>query len=326
MNWSSIKHLGLAFLATSAVFGAAPVWAQWPDKPIKIVVTSPPGGTPDVMARILGEQLTKNLKQPVIVESKAGASGAIAVQALLSAPADGLTLLVAPSAALTEVPHIVKVNFDPLKDIKQVAELAYSSLVMVANTALPPNTLQEFIAYAKARPSTLSFASYSTGTRSHFAGLVLNEKAGLDLNHVPYRGSPQATPDLLSGEVPLMFDALPNALKLIQAGKLKAYAVASPKRSEHLPDTPTFSELGFPDVTFGGWLAVYASGKTSPQLMTVMHAEVMKVFASPDVRQRLIEFGYEFAPPTRADQQDEMMKNSFDRTAAIVKAFNIKAD
>lgn len=326
MNSPKIKNGCLALLTVCAVFGGAPAAAQWPERPVRIVVTSPPGGTPDFLARLLGEQLTRNLKQPVIVESKAGGSGAIAVQTLLGAPADGLTLMIAPSAALTEVPHVVKLGFDPLKEVRQVAELTYSSLVMVANPAVPADNLQEFIAYARSKPSALSFASYSAGTRSHFAGLVLNQKAGIHLNHVPYRGSPQAAPDLLGGQVPLMFDSLPNAIKHLKSGKLKVYAVAGTKRSVHLPQTPTFAELGYPEVSFGGWIGVYASGKTSPQLIQAMHDEIVKAFSSPEIRQRVIDAGYEFSAPTRLDQQDAMLRNEFERNAAIVKAFNIKAD
>lgn len=325
-NWSNIKRGCLGVLVGWAAFATVPALADWPDRPIKIIVTSPPGGAPDFLARLVGEQLSRNLKQPVIVESKPGASGAIAVQAMLSAPADGLTLVVAPSAVLTEVPHVVKVGFDPLKDIKQVAELASSSLVMVATATLPPNTLQEFITYAKARPGELSFASYSSGTRSHFAGLVLNQKAGIDMSHVPYKGSPQAAPDLLGGQIPLMFDSLPNALKYIKSGKLKAYAVASPKRSQNLLQTPTFIELGFPDVNFGGWTGIYASAKTSPQLMAAMHDEIQKALTSPEIRQRIIDAGFELSPTSRLDQQDAMIRTEFERNALIVKTFNIRAD
>ena len=179
-------------------------------------MTGPPGGSSDVLARIVGEALSAQIGQPVVVDNKPGGGGAIAVNALLAAAPDGQTLLVGAQNVLTEVPLVLKVGFDPLRDLKPVASIGRTGLVLVANPSVPAGSLKELVEYAKANRGKLSYASYSPGTASHYAGLMLNQKAGIDLQHVPYKGSPPALTDVAAGQLALMFDGIPTALPFVR--------------------------------------------------------------------------------------------------------------
>ena len=311
------------FGALAATLIAAPAHA-WTDKPVRFIVPAPPGGTADVAARVVAERVSANIGQPVIVENKPGGGGAIGVQALLSAAPDGQTLFVGSQNVMSEVPLVLKVSFDPLKDLKPVAEVARSSLVLVANPAFNGNTPKDVIAYAKANPGKVSFASYSAGTVSHYAGLVLNQKAGIDLLHVPYKGSPPALQDVIGGQIPLMFDGIVTSLPLIKSGKLKPIAIASRTRSSLLPQVPTFVELGYPDFEFGNWIGVIAPAKMSPELTAKINGEIVKAVAAPEVRTRLAGLGFEQSPASTPAQLDKSTRADYDRNAGIVKAFNIK--
>ncbi|MBU3738234.1 MAG: tripartite tricarboxylate transporter substrate binding protein [Rhodoferax sp.] len=234
------RHL-LTFLAAALV---AP-WAQaWTDKPVRMLVPAPAGGTMDVVARILADQLSADIGQPVVVDNKPGAGGAIAVQAMTSAPADGQTIMVTASNILTEIPHVMKTGFDPVKDVRPVGTIARAGMVLVGSPSLSASDLKDFVAYARANPGKLSFASYSAGTASHYAGMILNQKAGLDLQHVPFPGSPPALVQVMGGQIALMFDGIVTSMPQIKAGKLKAFGVASKARSGHPPQVPTLAELG----------------------------------------------------------------------------------
>ena len=298
----------------------------WTDKPVHLVVPGPPGGTSDMLARIVGAALSTRIGQPVVVENKPGAGGAIAVQAVLAAKPDGNTLLVSPQNVLTEVPLVLPVAYDPLKDLKPVAELARAVLVLVAGPTAPPGGVKELVAYAAANPGKLSYASYSPGTASHFAGLVLNQKAGIALQHVPYKGSPPGLTDVMGGQLALMFDGMPTSLSLVRAGKLRALAVAAPKRSPLLPQVPTFAELGYADVTFTNWLGVIAPAKLPQATRDRIHAALMQALESPEVRTRLEQAGLEPSPRTVAAELEKSVAADHARSARLVRDFNIKPD
>lgn len=307
----------------AAALLAAPA-AGWSDKPVRFIVPAPAGGTADTAARLVAERISASIGQPVIVENRPGGGGAIAIHALVSAPADGQTLFVGAQNVLTEVPLVLKVSFDPFRDLKPVAEMARSSLVLVSHPGFKADTLQEVIAYAKANPGKLSYASYSAGTVSHYAGLVLNQGAGIDVLHVPYKGSPPALQDVVGGQVALMFDGLVTSLPLIKSGKLKALAVASRTRSNLLPQVPTFEELGYPDFEFGNWIGAIASAKMSAELIARINAVIVKAVSAQDLRSRLAELGFEHSPPSTPLQLDRSVRSDYERNAGIVKAFNIQ--
>ncbi len=300
--------------------------ALWPSKTVRLVVPAPAGGISDTMARLIAEQMGINLKQPVIVENLPGGSGVIGCRAVLSAPADGHTMLVITSSLLVEVPHVVKLPYDPVKDFVQVADMVRMPLVLVGNASFPARTYEELISLLKANPGKYSVASYSTGTRAHYAAVAFNHRAGVDLQHVPYKGSPPAVADLLAGHIPLAFEALPNVINHIRSGKLRAYAILRPTRLDILPGVPTFVENGLSDLTLGGWQGVWISSATPEPLTRRIHEEVVKAFDSSRARQQLAGQGYEFSPPATLAQQKKEFVDAFERNAKIVKTFAIRAD
>ncbi|GGH60267.1 MFS transporter [Comamonas phosphati] len=295
------------------------------DKPVKLIVPAPPGGTIDVFARIISDQLALEIKQPVIVENRPGAGGAIAVKYMLAQPADGHTLLVTVTNVLTESPLVLKVGFDPLKDVKPVAQMARSVLLFIASPQFPAKDATEAIAYAKANPGKVSFASYSPGTASQYAGAILNKKAGLDMEHVAFPGSAPALAQVMGNQVPLMFDGSVTSKPLIPSGKVKLLAVAYKSRLPEYPNVPTMAELGYPEINFSNWAGVFASANTPRPLMEKMYATLAKVNAAPAVRERYAGTGFEAIQEKRTQEQLEAdMRTEFERNAEIVKTFGIK--
>lgn len=314
-----LARLGVALAASLPAIAAA-----WTDKPVKIVVPAPAGGTMDVLARTLADQVASDLHQAVVIDNRPGAGGAIGVQALLGAPADGNTLMVTASNVLTEIPHVLKTPFDPLKDLRPVTSIARSSMVMVAGPAVPAAGLGEFLVYARANPGKLSVASYSPGTASHYAAVMLNQKAGIDLVHVPFPGSPPALAQVVGGQIPVMFDGMATSLPQIRGGKLRAYAVAARARSEFLPQVPTFAELSLPDIDFGNWVGVVAPANVPVEVVERINTALQKSAAAPRVRERLVGAGFEMTPGGTPVQLGQAVRVEYERNAGIVKAFNIR--
>ena len=307
----------LAMLATSVAMA-------WTDKPVRMLVPAPAGGTMDVVARILAEQISADIGQPVVVDNKPGAGGAIAVQAMMAAPADGQTIMVTASNILTEIPHVMKTGFDPIKDLRPVATVARASMVLVGAPSVPAQDLKGLIAYVKANPGKLSFASYSAGTSSQYAGMIFNQKAGVDLQHVPFPGSPPALVQVMGGQIAVMFDGIVTSMPQIKGSKLKAFGVASKTRSAHLPDVPTMAEQGFPDIDFSNWLGVVVGAAVPPTVVDRINIAILKAAASPKVNDRLVSAGFEPNTSLTAAQLAASVKVEYDRNAAIVKAFNIQ--
>ncbi|HOZ66002.1 MAG TPA: tripartite tricarboxylate transporter substrate binding protein [Burkholderiaceae bacterium] len=297
----------------------------WTDKPVKLLVPAPAGGTMDVVARIVAAQLSADIGQPVVVDNKPGAGGGIAVQAMNAAAADGQTIMVTASNVLTEIPHVMKTGFDPLKDVKPIATLARAGLVLVGNAAVPADDLKALVAYLKANTGKMSYASYSAGTVSHYAGSIFNQKIGADMQHVPFAGSPPALQQVMGGQIPIMFDGIVTSMPQIKGGKLKAYGVASKVRSAHLPNVPTLAEQGFPELDFSNWLGVVASAKISPEMAAKINAAVLKAAEAPAVKGRMAAVGFEANQGLSSAELSQVVKTDFDRNAAIVKQFDIKA-
>ena len=285
----------------------------WTDKPVKLLVPAPAGGTMDVVARVIAQQLSADIGQPVVVDNRPGAGGAIAVQAMLQAPADGQTIMVTADNILTEIPQVMKMPYDPLKDIKPIATVARAGMVLVAAPNVPADSIKALVSHVKANPGKVSFASYSAGTTSHYAGMILNQKEGLDMQHVPFAGSPPALQQVMGGQIQVMFD-----------GKLKAIGVAAKARSTHLPDVPTLTELGYPELVFGNWLGVIASNQLSADLTAKIHAAVLKAADAPAIKGRLTAAGFEPNTATTPADLAAGLKSDFERNAAIVKRFDIK--
>lgn len=314
----------LAGLAIAAATAHAPAALAYTEKPVKLIVPAPPGGTIDVIARIVGDQLSRDINQPVVVENKPGAGGAIAVKYMLSQPADGQTLMMIASTVLTEIPHVLKGGFDPLKDVRPVAVIARSPMLFIAAPQFPAKDAKEAIAYVKAHPGQISYASYSAGTSSQYAGAILNKAAQLDMQHVPFPGSAPALAQVMGGQIPLMFDGAVTSKTLVEAGKVRLLAVAYKKRLAEYPSVPTLAEIGYPEVNFSNWSGVIASSKLPADLTEKVHAALKKVAANPGVRKRLAATGFEPVDDISLLQAASEVHEEYDRNAAIVNAFNIK--
>lgn len=295
------------------------------DKPVKLIVPAPPGGTIDVFARIISDQLAHELKQPVIVENRPGAGGAMAVKYMLSQPSDGNTLLVTVTNILTEVPHVLKGGFDAMKDVRPVSQMARSVMVFIASPQFPAKDAKEAIAYIKAHPGQLSFASYSQGTASQYAGAILNQKAGLDMQHVPFPGSAPALTQIMGNQIPLMFDGSVTTKPLVPSGKVKLLAVAYKSRLPDFPNVPTMAEVGYPELDFSNWAGVFASAKTPQPLLEKINATLQKVNASQAVQARYLSTGFEPIKQERTlEQLSTDLQAEYLRNGEIVRNFGIK--
>ena len=302
---------------------ACSAWA-FGEKTVKLIVPAPPGGTMDIVARLVGQQLSADIGQPVIVDNRPGAGGGIGIQALLQAPADGNTLLMGASNLLAEIPHVIKQPFDPLKDVMPLASIARSGIVLVANANNPARDFRALVAQLEQNKGKTSYATYSAGTVSQYAGAMLSDQLGLDMQHIPFSGSPPALQNLLGGQVDIMFDGMLTSLPMIKGGKLRAYAVTSSTRSRHLPDVPTMAELGYPQVQFVGWIGVIGSAKLPAADLPKIQAALKKAMSVPAVQQKLFEAGLE--PEVNVDSAalTRETREMFERNAAIVKKYGIK--
>jgi tripartite-type tricarboxylate transporter receptor subunit TctC len=318
-----MKLLARAFAALVGSAVACSAWA-WADQPLKLIVPAPPGGTMDIVARVVGQQLSVDIGQPVVVDNRPGAGGAIGIQAMLKAPPDGNTLVMAASNVLAEIPHVMKMPFDPFKDVIPVGSVARSGVVLVSAAGYPAKDFQGLMAQLKARKGSASFASYSAGTVSHYAGLILSEQAGLDLQHIAYAGSPPAIANLLGGQVDVMFDGMLTSVPLVKSGKLRAYAFSGKSRSRHLPEVPTTTELGYPQLQFMGWVGVLGSPRLPADVLAKIHAALEKAARAPAVQQKLADVGLE--PEVNVDTQALIRetREMSERNAAIVRKFGIQ--
>ncbi|MDF2467171.1 MAG: hypothetical protein K0Q43_5406 [Ramlibacter sp.] len=304
-----------------------PARAQaWPGKPIRLIVAGPAGGSADIVARLVAEPLARELGQPVVVDNKPGAAGGIAVGELLQAQRDGHTMMVGVNSLVSEIPHIVKLRWDMAREIRPVAELARGGLVLVGHPSVPAKNLAELIAYVKANPGKVNYASYSAGTLSHVLGLLLNRAAGIELTHVGYKGSTPALADVMGGHVPLMFDGLATSLPLIKGGKIKAFAVSSPKRAAQLPDVPTFRELGYPQLDAIAWMGLWCTPDVPAAVQARVRDVALKALADPAMRARMLDTGFEAGLPRGHDEMAAALKADYERVGAVLKSIGFKPE
>ena len=327
-----MKHIFRRTLLTAAasllaVGAVAPAQAQsYPDKPMKIVVGAPPGGTADVIARLLAEGLQTQLGQSVVVDNKRGGAGMIGLQELLKAPRDGHTFLVSVNGVISEIPHALKLPIDPAKELKPLVELARTGLLFVGNASVPAANVREVITHIKANPGKISYASYSPGTLSHTLGLEFNKATGTDMTHVGYRGSPPALNDLMGGHVAYMFDGPATSIPLIKTQKIKVFATTAPARLSMLPDVPTFEELGYKDLTETAWMGVFVTPDVPAQAQNTLREAVMKFMAQPAVRQRFASMGLDAVTSGTPEELARGLKAAPDRQAAALKAVGFKPE
>ena len=316
-------RLLIAFLAAVSV---ATAFAQsYPSKPIRVVVPATPGGAIDLAARTIGAKLTEAWGQPVVVENKGGAAGIVGSDSVAKAAPDGHTLALVASSHAINPSLYAKLPFDTVKDFAPVILTHVVPLVLVVNQALPAKSVNEFISYAKANPGKLSFASSGNGGAPHLSAELFKAMAGIDMLHVPYKGSTAAHPDLLSGQVPIMFDTVVAIAPHVKSGRVRALGVTTTRRSAVLPDVPPISQAGLPGYDTSTWGGVLAPGGTPMEIVAKLNAEIARILKMPDVRERMMNAGSEPGGGTpgqfKAFIDAEMIK-----WAKVVKDSGAKAD
>lgn len=298
----------LLWLATSVAFAQG-----YPNKPVRMVVPFPPGGTTDILARAVGQKLSEAWGQQVVIDNRPGAGGNIGTDLVAKAPADGYTLLMGTvGTQAINASLYAKLPFDPVKDFAPVTLVASVPNVLVVNKTIPSNSVKELIALAKSKPGQLNFASSGNGTSIHLAGELFKSMTGISMTHIPYKGSAPALTDLIGGQTNMMFDNLPSSMQHIKSGTLRALAVTSAKRSPALPDVPTVAESGVPGFEASSWFGVLAPAGTPKEIVAKINADIVKALAAPDIKERL------------SGQGAEPVGNSPEQFAAYIKTEIVK--
>jgi len=305
---------------------STPSLAQdYPNRPIRFIVPYPPGGGTDVVARIMNEALAESLGQPIIIDNKGGAAGNVGTDVAAKAPADGYNILFTLSSHTINPKLYDKLPFDVERDFVPISLAALIPQILVVHPSVPANNVQELIALAKANPGKLNYASVGTGSPGHIAGELFKIKTGVDIVHIPYKGGGPAVVDTIGGQVQLLFVSMPAAWQHVKAGKLKAIAVASAKRSVAAPDLPTIAESGVPDYAVESWYGALAPAKTPPAAVARLNAAFAKVLGNPQIKEKLLAQGAEAAPSTQAEM-DRVIKEELEKWDLVIKTAKIKPD
>jgi tripartite-type tricarboxylate transporter receptor subunit TctC len=326
MNLRTLLKLMPLLAAIGSLAGTAALAADpFPSKPVRILVGFSPGGSNDIVARLIAPKLSEALGQQVLIDNKPGAGGNIAASAMLGAPADGHTLMMCTTGTLSIQPHLLKAPFNPETDILPVTQIANAPYLLLVNAALPVKDVKELVAYAKAKPGIINFASSGNGTGGHLAGEMLKARAGIDIVHVAYKGTGQAMTDLLAGQVSMIFDQPVSSMPYAQSGKLRILAVASPHRLPALPDVPTVAESGIPAFDPVTWTGLCAPKGTPIAAIERVQRDVAKVLALPEISKRLIQDGLE---PVGSTPQKfrEFLAADKRKWGGVIKDSNIKAE
>jgi tripartite-type tricarboxylate transporter receptor subunit TctC len=298
---------------------------NYPSKPIRVVVPFPPGGGTDIVARTVTPKMAEILGQPFVVDNRAGAGGNIGTEQVAKSPADGYTLLVASASTAINTTLTPKQSPDLLRAFAPVVLMVVNNHLLAAHPSVPANNVRELLALAKAKPGSITYASYGPGSSAHLTAELFKMMAHVDLLHVPYKGAAPAVNDLLGGQVNIMFADVAALLPHIKSGKLKALGIASLKRFEGLPDVPTIAESGVPGFEAGGFLGLVAPAGTPPAVIDALNSAAQKSLAMPDVRERLMALA---SPPMGGtpDEFGNYMKREVDKWARVIRAADIKAE
>ncbi len=327
MTVTIVKKLIQAWLAALLLGSCAAALAQdYPSKTVRLVSPWPPGGANDIFCRLIAQKLTEAFGQAVVVENRAGAAGAIGTEAVAKAAADGYTLTLGSSPTHAIAPSLnPALPYDPLRDFDAVTLVAVVPNVLVVNPALPVTSVRELIALAKSRPGTLNFASAGNGTSQHLSGELFKVMAGIDMVHVPFKGTAPALNDLLAGQVQLAFDNIPALLPHIQSGKLRALAVTPSQRSMALPELPTVAEAGLTGYDASVWFGMFVPAGTPRPVIVRLHTEIAKALAAPDLKARMAGMGAEVSG-IGPDGFRDFWRKEIPKWANVVKAEGIKGN
>jgi tripartite-type tricarboxylate transporter receptor subunit TctC len=322
----TVRRLFVVAAGALAVAAALPAFAQsYPAKPVRFIVPFPPGGPVDTTARGFTQKLSESWGQQAIVENRAGAGGIVGAEAAAKSAPDGYTFFVG-SIHHSVLPGLnPKLPYNVEKDLVPVTFAAQFPIILVAHPSVPAKTVQELIAYAKQNPGKLAYGSAGNGGGTHLAGELFKTLAGVDLLHVPFKGSAPAMTDLLGGQVQLMFSDAPTALPHIKSGRVRALGVGSPKRSALVPDVPTIAESGVKGYDAYSWAGVFAPAGTPKEIVVKVNGDIVKALSDPGVKKRLLEAGAEAAPGT-PEQFGAFLKGEIAKWGKVVKDANIKAD
>ena len=328
--WLDRRRLAVPFFAVIIAAGATPLAnaadEAYPSKPIRLVVPFPAGGPLDVVARAIGQKLTDAWGQPVIIDNRPGAGGNIGADLVAKSAPDGYTILEgALSTHAVNVSLYGKMPYDPIRDFAPITLVAVTPNVLVLNPSVPANSVQELIAYAKAHPGKLSFGSGSNGSAGHLAGEAFKAEAGVDMVHIPYKGGAPAMQALLAGDTQLMFDNLSNSTPQLKAGKIKALAVTTAKRSALAPELPTLAEAGLPGLDIYTWWGFLAPAGTPKEIIAKWNAEVTRILVTPEMKAFFAQQGAEPAP-TSPEEFSALIRREITKYAKIVKDSGAKVD
>jgi tripartite-type tricarboxylate transporter receptor subunit TctC len=310
----------------AALLSATALQAQYPDKPIRLIVPFAAGGVTDTSGRVVAEALSRRLGQPIVVENKPGASGNIGTQFVVNAPPDGYTLVLGFDGTLVINPHVfTNFPFDVATELAPIGKIGDATLIIVAHPSLPARTLQELIAYSKKQPNGVSYGTSGVGGTPHIAGELLKQRTGANLTHIPYKGGGQAMTDALGGQIPLVYTAVAGAYTHLKAGRLVPIAVSSLVRAPSLPEVPTFIESGVAGFEVSSWVAILAPAKTPRAVVEKLNRELNAVLSSPEMVEKLSTLGI-VATPGTPEQLGEQIRNDLAKYARVVKAAGIKAE
>jgi tripartite-type tricarboxylate transporter receptor subunit TctC len=317
------RRLVLAVISFVVALSAQAAIAAYPERPIRLIVAFPPGGSIDVVARILAERLRTNVGQPIVVENRPGASGNIAAQSVAAAAPNGYTALMTTSA-ITINPWMSSTNLDPVRDLSTVTRVAISPYALVVRASLPVKSLEDFIALAKSQPGKLTCSTYGVGSPPHLALELLKREAGIDVVHAPYRGFGQALPDLSAGLLDCSVDTPANVEQHVNAGTLRAIAVTSPAALGKFPDAKPMSSI-YPKVVVEGWQAILLPAGAPQSLREQLSGELARIIREPEVTKRLQELGFEPVGDT-PEQAATVLKSDYERFGPLIGALKLKPE
>ena len=311
-------------LASALTMGAALAQAQWPERPVRVVVPFPASGATDLIARVVTQRVAQDLGQQLVVDNKPGAGGTIGSAEVAKAAPDGYTVLFTTSSTHAISPHLMpRLSYDATKDFTPVAHVADAPSVLLVTPSLPVKTVAELIAYAKANPGKLNYATSGNGTIVHLNSAAFSAQAGIDMTHVPYKGTALSIPDLIAGQVHVLFDSLPTGMPHVVSGKVRALGVTSEKRSGLAPDLPTLAESGLPGFSSVTWFGVYLPAGAPPALVARVHQAFTKAVQTPEVKASLAKLGVDPADAGTPAKFAAMVQADSARWASVIRQHKI---